>query len=534
MSLLSYSSRISARLLAVAFIVVAPLLAGSAPSSPMFRPNRVMEFLYVDSYNLIQNFAGFEEFNEVTGAANSTGEPDDLYLHYHREGYDGSFAWEGYFEEGPSGFTYAPAGSTVHLYLEGTRPHESTEPDHWYILHPDESFDVCDAIDDDCVSTDDVLGVHVPFASGLFEENAVEVDIDTAVVYWDCETCPTPTPTPTRTATTVPTHYPTSVVNCFATSTLAPTGVTPTATFFGATRTPTRTATPGGPTATPTRTATPFPTGTAFGPVIGLGVLYDFSSSVGTGWIGEGGWLWDGSIGHNGAGSMRVSVSLEFDHDTALPRLLWPYPVSEDWVLEGYAMIDSSDDIGALPTVQLRTYDDVNEWVEAAVSENILQISYPLEDGEWKFFRVWSGEDGAAAAIVGLDLSPFTTGNLYIDELRWQSRHGSPPGGGGLGACMTATPQPLETINAIPDCDDNMCVGLTHVPGTPPCVGYDAFTVDIPAIPTYTIDGVQVCFDRYELGEVRVGSYDFEWAVYVALFGIPIIITLWMVLRARA
>lgn len=325
------------------------------------------------------------------------------------------------------------------------------------------------------------------------------------------ETEPTSTPFPVFT----------NVAGCFNTFTPGATSATLTSTPFGA-----ASLTPNG-SATPTTT----PFSTSILPPFGVGVLSAFDTGFGF-WSPFGSAIaWDGTMGHNSLGSVVFDISTESAEDSILPRLEWNYATSIDMQLTGYFYADNgaaTEDSNI--SFSLISYID-GEWLFVGGQDNSVVVFLPQEAGQWHFFRLRSGVVAERAALVVGGAAGFSGQAFYVDELQWRLLGDN--AGGGAGDCGVNTPQPLATINFEPPCDDNLCIGITPVAGDNPCLGYEGFEFEIPGGTPLAVQGVQVCFERYTIDALRLGPYDLDWLIIVTLAGIPIMLGMWLLMRAR-
>lgn len=367
----------------------------------------------------------------------------------------------------------------------------------------------------------------VPYAADgvvIFWNPSGWYDVSLLVDYVSIEHEPNPTATstPTGSPTATRTPGPTFASTCFPTFTPGNPTVTRTPTAFGM-ATATRNVTP--------MTRTPFPT--IVFPPYGLGILEQFGSQSGALWHSEGlGIVWSAIGGRTSPPSIAVDLDYSRTATGTETLLVYPHSMSAA-ILSGWFFISdtqTSPNYSYFFSLQGWTGSGW-ELADYGGGNLVITLQAPEDINTWHQFRIpFAGSYSAMALSVNDTLSGISVATMYFDDLIFSTRGGQ---GGGCFAPV-ATPAPLSTLNPIPDCDANLCVGITHVPGTPPCIGYEAFGFEIPAVATYSVDGIQVCFERYELGEVRIGPYNFDWLIYIALYGIPILVGLWMVLRARA
>lgn len=333
---------------------------------------------------------------------------------------------------------------------------------------------------------------------------------------------PTLSPTPTRTSTVVPTFS----SACLPTFTPNP-ALTRTATPFGA-ATATRDLTP--------RTPTPFPTLSL--PPIGVGMIEGFPALSSSRWSIEGSAVsWSSEVGHSGSGS--IVFDLTPNHDGSLTRrLIYPFPVSEEWYVEGWVRFGDDTDVSTESEIATlgAYYWNEDHWSFAGdfdEPEFRAVLSYPSDGTSWRSFRLSVGGNYPAFAIIQSTAVNFEDDSvLYVDDLVFRSR-GYGGGGGDCGPVATAAPLPTVVYEA-PCGEVGLDVCIDPVDTDPYCLGYDGFSIEIPGLDPLLVTGFMACLEPYEITALSIGGQSFYWLVVLTLTGFPVFLMFQFIRTTRS
>jgi len=345
---------------------------------------------------------------------------------------------------------------------------------------------------------------------------------------------PTPTPTPANTATPTPL---TGSVGCVPqTGSSAP--ATATATLWAETQTAataTRTALPGPGTPWPTRVG-PTPSG---GAGHATPPKFTFNSSVFGVWApaAPGGWSPDEGRGGSGAlfiGKGSTVGGIELMSSQLVYSSIW-YP---EWYLTGYYKVVADPNYDTDFRVESGLWIEsggVFGWGSASNDDSRFVANSAESWGEWVPFAVKpsTGSTGAALRLklqnVQL-LEDWDSFYIYFDDFKIMA-----PGEYGDNLCDddgNPVPSPTLGVWSTPvvfptpsDGPGSTGVVIDHLEGVA-CFGFDDFSIDIWLLGVYAVDGIKVCFDRWEITAVMFGGFDMFWVVVLMMGGVPLLVAI--------